>query len=398
MEIAGSRDFVSVTLPGATSAEPLRFHVDTGGNTPGLNIRRSVAERLGFASAEALPRSIRVADRDIPLPEGASWFVVDDRDSAFEQATREDFSVGQVGAGFLSRFLVCIDPGHGRLGLADPAQLALDPSGAQWVPLLLLPGGRNHALYPFVHLLVRDHGQLSGGYGVLLDTGATTSMLDRNKIEYQHQKHPEWPYARGAFGDADMIGGQWAEQVLRAPDVVLHTAGNPADYGLTEPVSIDVGPATFVDRPTGTWSRMLGDVRVTMGSHGAVANDVLLHYRLVLDYARARLFVEPIDRPVDASASSSRVGVAVRFGPDGCPEVRQITDTNAADTRAKLQIADVILAIDGRDACRMYHHEIAAALAGPAGTTKRVHVRRAGAEMDLDVTTAELMSAVSLPR
>jgi hypothetical protein len=398
MEIAGSRDFVSVTLPGAKSAEPLRFHVDTGGNTPGLNLRRSVAERLGFASAEALPRSIRVGDRDIALPDGASWFLVDDRYSAFEQATRKDFSVGQLGAGFLSRFLVCIDPGHGRLGIADPAHFALDPAGAKWVPLLLLPGGRNHALYPFAHVLLRDQGRLSGGYGLLLDTGATTSMLDRDKIEYQHQKHPEWPYANGAFGDLDMIGGQWAEQVLRAPDVVLHTAGNPADYGLAERVSIDVGPATFVDRPTGTWSRLLGDVKVTMGSHGAIANDVLLHYRLVLDYAHARLFVDPVDRPVDASASSSRVGLAVRFDPAGCPEVRQITDTNAADTRGKLQIADVILAIDGRDACRMYQHEIAAALAGAAGTTKKVHLRRGGAEMDLDVTTAELMPAPGRPR
>lgn len=391
MEIAGSREFVSVTLPGAHSSEPLRFQVDTGGNTPGLNIRRSVAERLGFSSADALPRTIHIGDRDIGLPEGARWFVVDDRYSEFEQATRKDFSVGQLGAGFLSRFVVCVDPGHGRLGLGDPAQFALDPAGAKWVPLLLLQGGSNRALYPFVHLLLLDHGQPTGGYGVLVDTGATTSMLDANKIEYQHQKHPDWPYARGAFGDADMIGGQWPEQILRAPDVALHTAGNPGDYGLTERVTLDVGPATFVERPTGTWSRLLGDVRITMGSHGAIANDVLLRYRVIFDYAHARLFADPIERPADASASSSRVGVAVRFGADGCPEVRQITDTNSADTRAKLQIGDVVLAVDGHDACRMAHHELSAALAGPAGTPKRVHVRRGGAETDLDLTTAELL-------
>jgi C-terminal processing protease CtpA/Prc len=120
---------------------------------------------------------------------------------------------------------------------------------------------------------------------------------------------------------------------------------------------------------------------------------VLLRYRLVLDYAHARLFVDPSGRVPDASATSSRVGVAVRFGDDGCPEVRQVTDTNAADTRAKIQIGDVIMTIDGRDACKMFHHEIAAALAGAPGTMKKLGVRRGGSTVDVTVVTAELLAA-----
>lgn len=252
-----------------------------------------------------------------------------------------------------------------------------------------MPGGSNHALYPFVHLLLLDHGAFAGGYGVLLDTGATTSMLDRNKVDYQHGEHADWAFANGTFGDADMLGGQFPEEIIRAPDVAFHT---PRAYGLKELVTIDLGPATFVDRPTGTWGRMFGDVGVTRGSHGAVANDVLLRYRLVLDYPHGRLFAEPSGRQSDPSASSARVGVAVRFGDDGCPEVRRVTDTNAPETRAKIQVGDVILAIDGNDACKMFHHEIAAALAGAPGTIKKLRLRRAGSTIDADVPTADLLA------
>jgi hypothetical protein len=405
MEIAGSREYVTVTLPGSKVSEPLRFHVDTGGNTPGLMLRRSVIARLGFASVDALPKTIRIGDRAVALPFGASWIVTDDGDdeTRFDRAARKDFAAGQIGAGFLSRFVVCIDPGHARLGLGDPKAFDLDSAGpndasvnadaskSEWVPLLLQSGGANHALYPFVHLLLREQGELAGGYGVLLDTGATTSMLDRNEIDYQRSHHRAWATANGAFGDADMIGGEWPEAVLSVPDVAIDTPGDSSAYGLTKRVAIDLGPARFVDRPTGTWGRMFGDVKATMGSHGAVANDVLLGYRLVLDYAHARLFVAPSPHERDASASSSRVGLAVRFGDDGCPVVRQITDTNAPEARSKIQVGDALLAVDGRDACAMWHHELQAALAGAPGVYKKLRLRRGAEATEIDVPTAELL-------
>jgi C-terminal processing protease CtpA/Prc len=85
------------------------------------------------------------------------------------------------------------------------------------------------------------------------------------------------------------------------------------------------------------------------------------------------------------------VGVAVRFGDDGCPRIRQVTDTNAADTRSKLQIGDVILTVDGKAACKMWHHEVQAGLAGPPGTVKKLHLRRGTGTVDVDVATAELL-------
>lgn len=136
---------------------------------------------------------------------------------------------------------------------------------------------------------------------------------------------------------------------------------------------------------------MFGDVQTTMGSHGAIANDVLLHFRILIDYSHARLFVEPAPRVIDASASSTRVGIAVTSGADGCFEIRQLTDTNAKDTLTNLKIGDVILSVDGQDACQMPHHVLSAALAGAAGTQKKLHVRRGAATVDIEATTAELL-------
>jgi hypothetical protein len=391
LEIEGSREFVEVGLPNSKVDRRLRFHVDTGGNTAGLMIRASALRELGVAPSE-LPSSILLGSHAVPLPTGAHWLVLNDDDETirFERLSRKDLSVGQIGAGFLSGFLVCIDPGHARMGLAEPN--SIPPVREPGIPLLLQTAGSGQAMYPFVHLLILEAGKPVAGYGVLLDTGATTSMLDRNKVEYIHAHHPGWPVAIGSFGDADMIGGQWGELLLRVPDVAIDAprAGLKA-LGLDQYVSKDLGPATFVDRPTGTWDRMFGSVPLTMGSHGALANDVLLRYRLIIDYLHARLHVEPTFPPAMTSAASERVGIAVRFGQDGCPAITQVTDTNSELTRASMRAGDVLVAVDGRDACAMQHHELAEALAGPAGSEKRLRLRRSGQVLDVSVTTARLL-------
>ncbi len=391
LEIAGSREFVQVTLPNARTAGPLRFHLDTGGNTPGLAIQRTTLDRLGLR-LEQLPSTVNLGGQTVPLPAGARWVVLEEEDAHIQHETRKDFSEGQIGAGFLSRFAVCIDPGRARLGLADPSTLPSFPPQVPFIPLLLQSGGTDAALYPFVHLVVQDHGQPVAGYGVLVDTGATTSMLDRNKIEYLHGQHPEWPFATGAFGDLDMLGGMWPEQVLGAPDVAIDSPRAAlARLGLDHYVSVDLGRATFVDRPTGTWDRMFGSLPLTMGSHGALANDVLLRYRLVLDYVHARLFLEPSLALPAPSASPVRIGLAVRFGKGGCPEIEQVTNTNALATRDTLRTGDIVLTVDGRGACSMWHDEFAAVLAGSTGTLKRLTLRRGDAVLDVSIPTASLL-------
>jgi len=396
LQVAGSRHFVEVALSGPKGDGTLRFHVDTGGNTGGLLINRSAAARLGFDSEADLPKRLRLGKTDVTLPAGARWTIFDDSAEAKQaisgQITRKNFSEGQIGAGFLSRFTVCFDPAHGRMGLGESGAIMVDDE-ADWVPLIMIPGGPNKALYPFVFARIGR-----GGYGLLVDTGATTSMLETQVLVFQKGDHPDWPQATGAAGDADMIAGQFAELMLRVGSVKLSFPKNAlSKVGLSAPPLIDLGSVLFVGRPEGTFYNMFGNLSYVGMPSGALAGNVLNRYRFILDYAHRRLWLERSGRPPDASASMVRVGVAIGFGVDGCPIVTQVTDTNAQPTRSEVRVGDVLLEVDGKDVCRIWHHEISAALAGSVGQMKALKLRRGRKVREVSVPVVDLLSAPTAP-
>lgn len=387
LEVAGSRHFVSVKVAGPAGTETLRFHVDTGGNTRGLAIAKSVADRLGVKTVADLPKSIGLGEHDVALPPGAGWIILDSEYEKFDRATRKGWSSGQIGAGFLSRFLVCIDPKNGRLGLAAPGSIHVDDAAHPPLPLLLQTRGDNGAHYPFVLVHIHDGQKVVGGYGMLLDTGATTSMIESDKIDYISTQTTHAKIDVGAAGDADMIGPKKPERVLRVGYIAI-TAPKST---FPDTPSIDAGPATFVERPSGTWNEMFGYLAKTNGAYGALANDVLDSYRLLIDYDRRLVWFDPTGRNPDASASLSRVGLSIRFGDDGCPTIMGVTDTNSPDTLSAVHPGDVLLSVDGVDACKAAHHEIQAALAGPPGAAKKLSLRRGTETQEVVVHTAQLL-------
>lgn len=402
LEISGSRHFVNVALKGAKAEETVRFHVDTGGNTPGLMLLRSVARRLGIERADQLPSELSVGEVTLPVPGGASWILIDDEGDRVFRGARKDFSMGQIGAGFLSRFTICIDPQEKRIGFVDPAAWEVDVGEKSTIPMMLSVGGPNKAAYPFVQLLFKRGDEFAGGYVALLDTGATSSMLGRQWLNWQMSHHVEWPRTEGAAGDADMLGGGWREAVLAVPDVWLSSPGRnawqespPDEEEMREFVKsrheLPAGRGVFVDRPTETFRAMFGRVGFSGGPHGAVANDILNQFRILIDYRRAKLWLERVEYERPASESWERVGVSIAFDAAGCPVIKQVTTTNSSATKARLNVGDVIVAIDGKDACKLYHHEISAALAGRPGDRKKLELRRGRVTRSAIVTVATLM-------
>lgn len=388
MEVAGSRHFVEIELPSPRGGPArLRFHVDTGGNTRGLLLDKETAESLGFRSDEDLPRRVRIGGRAFELPEGADWTL-----APLSRRARKNFSVGQLGAGFLSRFLVCFDAPNGRLVLREPTDPGPSPArGLAEIPLTLRELGRNRALYPFLGLrFTGGAGRASAVLDALLDTGAAASFLE---------DLPDTPWAlglrpvRGAAGDADMIGGAFEERMALSPSVQLSALGGESP--------IPVGASLFVSRPRGAMAGAFGGPPSMRDVRAAVGNDVWNRFRFVVDYRRARLVIEVPNAgavlgtralgntPRDTSALDvPRVGVSLSFDDDGCPVVRRISDTNDERTRGALQLGDRVLEIDGRDACRLWHHEIGAALSG-AGD-KRVKLQREGVAREVTLAPARL--------
>jgi len=392
LEVAGSRHFVQVTLTGPKETATFRFHVDTGGNTRGLLFDKAVATRLGFGSEAEMPKSIRIGTRDVALPPGALWYL-----GKGTYPGRKDWSVGQLGAGFLGRFVVCIDAAKGKLALGDPkthvfpTPIALG-AGVHMHHLFLQERGDNRAPYPFVHLLFRSEGRFVGGYGVLLDTGAAAGFLEDAQMSHLEKNLAGGRMAVGAAGDADMVAGTMNEKLFAAPIVELNSVASYVKLkGLQPAEPLALGPGLFVSRPPGTFQNLFGVLAPTNGAYGAVGNDVLNRFRLVVDYPGRRVFLQPSEMPASASASMIRVGVSVDFGADGCPVIRRITDTNDKATIDSLRAGDTIVEVGGKDACAMAHHELSAALAGPVGSRKKLVLRRGDQKVSVDLPTADLM-------
>jgi hypothetical protein len=112
----------------------------------------------------------------------------------------------------------------------------------------------------------------------------------------------------------------------------------------------------------------------------------------MIDYQGARLWLERQAERAAASASMQRVGVALAFGAEGCPIVRQITDTNAEETRTKLRVGDVLLSVDGEPVCQAWRHQLAEKLAGKPGDRRKLELRRGAQQLMVELPVVDLLA------
>ncbi|MEZ4370794.1 MAG: hypothetical protein R3B07_08210 [Polyangiaceae bacterium] len=380
LEVAGGRVFVAVDIQGANGTERLRFHVDTGGNTPGLMLTSTAAAQLGVERAEQLPTSIAIGGKTFELPKGARWTILSEEATSADRFRRKGFSVGQLGAGFLSRYLVCIDPATKHLALSDPERVEIAPGDATFTQLFLQKLGSNQAVYPFVHVQFLEGTQIVAGYVMLVDSGASSSMIEQGQLDYLHKQHAKWRMSTGSFGDADMLGGAMPEQVLEAPALRLNTM--PSLFG-TELL----GSGALVSRARGTFQNMFGNLR-PIGIQGALGGDVLTRFRVIIDYTKARLYVAPV--PNATPPNWNRVGLSVGYPEGDCPVVQLVSGANAAAKRL-VKPKDVLLEVGPRDACKLWHHELMEALSGEVRETRRLLLQRSGKRVEVSVPIVQLL-------
>ncbi len=361
--VEGGRVFVDAVVEAPRGPSRVRLMVDTGGNAIGVALFARSASRLGVRDPATLPRVLRVGDRTSAMPDGAAWVLVDDSPSSIVGRARPGESDGQIGAGWLSRRRLCLDPTARRLGLGEPGafDVADDPAA---IPLELAEEAPYGARYGFV---LADVG--GERLKLLVDTGATAGMLHDRALAPLTER---LPWAEVAAGDWDMIAGAHAaERVVRAP---LRLAGAP------------LGDAVFVSRDDGTFAAMYTPLPGG-GPDGAVGNDVWLRHRVLLDSSSARLFAWPI---LPNSEPEARVPVSVSFDARGCPVVARASAEARSDG---LAVGDRITRIDGRPACGVGHSTLSRWLARPAGAQVSITRARGGEQAVVAVA-----SRPALPR
>ena len=272
LHVEGNRPFVDVTFhrPDGTTRDA-RFLVDTGGG--GFLLAEPLAHDLGLAWGEATheegstfamatsPPIASVGEFPLELSPDRVLVVIG-TDNILPKAA-PGHAEGLFPGHLLARYHVVFDYPASTFTLAMPG--ALTPKGSA----LTMPVSKQSG-FP------RTEIEVDGvTHGLLIDTGASFTMVSETVLKSWGAAHPDWPRHPGAFGDAATLGGmtletmfvptaRWAGQDLRELGVVSQREGTFEKY----------------------MSGMMAAPIV-----GSLAGNVLTQFRVELDYPNETFYL-----------------------------------------------------------------------------------------------------------
>jgi len=204
-------------------------------------------------------------------------------------------------------------------------------------------------------------------FTLIVDTGATKSVLFEESLEARSTRYTSWPALHGLtaptlFGTADAF-------VTRAPRLEL--------AGVTGRVrrdGLDLAIIRSELRPMLT--RLVGEP-----VDGLLGYTFLKYFRVVLDYPDRILWLSPQpagwdDRPYEYS----QIGVQVERR-DGEPQIVAVVEGSPA-AQAGIRPGDAILALDDTPVTQLDIIAISERLEGPPGSAVELRVRRGGIDLE----------------
>ncbi len=270
--VEGNRPYVLVTIQrpdGATRTA--RMLLDTGGG--GFLLTDPLARDLGltrgpttreegqdFASVTS-PVIARIGTVSLTLnPERISVEV--GRDNVLPTAAA-GHAEGMIPGHVLSQYHVVFDYLARAFTIAAPG--VLTPRGTS-LPMRV----GNKSGFP------RTEWQVDGTtYSMLLDSGASFTMVSEVVLKALGQRHPEWPRYPGAYGEAATLGGQTLETMI-------------LPQGQWGPFAL--GEVGITSQREGTFERFMSGI-MRGPVVGSLAGNVLKGFRVELDYAHEKLYL-----------------------------------------------------------------------------------------------------------
>jgi hypothetical protein len=205
-------------------------------------------------------------------------------------------------------------------------------------------------------------------YNLALDLGACISFLSSELFDKLASAHPDWPHMTGAVGSANMWGldeePKW--KVMRLDRV---------QYG-----PLFLANVAFVDLPK---DRMdFFEKRAGTPTAGLVGSNILLNYRVGLDYAHSTIYFE-FGRMFNFPEFDV-IGLTLRPEDDGRFTILGVADLDGNPSVPQgadgIQMGDHLVAIDGIPVRGSTMGQVWAGLGGTPGQERRLTIERTGKE------------------
>lgn len=217
-----------------------------------------------------------------------------------------------------------------------------------------------------------------GKYNLALDLGASISFLSADVFDKLAAAHPDWPHMTGAVGSANMWGlseePQW--KLMRVDRL---------QYG---PLFLtDVAMVNFPK------DRMeFFEKRAAIPTVGLLGSQVLLNYRVGLDYAHSTVYFD-IGRLFNFP-DFDVVGVTLRPEDDGRFTILGVADFEGKPSVDGVQHGDHLVAVDGIAVRGSTMGQVWKMLGGTPGQQRRLTLERNGKESAVVATVENLLPEV----
>ena len=270
--VEGHRPFVEVTFHLADGkTRPARFLVDTGGG--GFLITEPLAKELGLSLGEtqseegsqfaAVTSSIDARIDRVALQLDSKRVLVAIGETTMLPRAAPGHADGMLPGHVLAHYQVVFDYPRHTFTIGKPGTIAFDGTAVA-MPVAPETG--------FPRTEIEVDGKT---YGMLLDTGASFTMVSQALLEAWGTAHGDWKRQRGAAGDAATLGGQTLETMF-VP--AAKWAGNAlAEMGV-------------VSQQTGVFEKWMSSM-MSAPIVGSLAGNVLEQFRVELDYPGQKLYV-----------------------------------------------------------------------------------------------------------
>ena len=199
-------------------------------------------------------------------------------------------------------------------------------------------------------------------YSLALDLGACISFLSDELFTKLATAHSDWPHMAGAVGSANMWGtddeAKW--QVMRVDRV---------QYG---PLFLTNVPFVSLSKPVMDFF----EKRAGMTTAGLIGSEVLLNYRVGLDYARSTVYFD-IERMYNFP-DFDVVGLVLRPEEDGRYKILAAADIDGKPSVPGVLPGDHLEAVDDIPVHGATMGQVWSMLGGTPGQERRLTIERGG--------------------